>query len=338
MTTSRPKLKKIAPFGAVALIVLIGAMLPAPQNPSNRTAQPSRDSVADTVTQVQMQNVDFYVDPDIALRIHHLRGNMRSKKGGPVLFDQKASFIIHLDTADVGLTGPDLSALMNKYVFNFPGSPLKNLHVTMAGSQILQKGTLHKVLDVPFEITASLSVTPDGRIQIHPTKTVILGLHVDNLMKALGLSLDKIISLSGAKGATVKGNDIYLNPTTILPPPSIEGRIVAIKVEGDQVVQTFAPVSGTAPGALAVPDTSAPNYMYYKGGRLQFGKLLMLDAEMLIVDIDQADPFQFSLDRYNAQLIEGYSITLPDLGLEVHMRDLDKLGKSKISVTSVPIH
>jgi hypothetical protein len=200
----------------------------------------------------------------------------------------------------------------------------------------VQKGTLHKVLDVPFEITASLSVTPDGRIEIHPTKTVILGLHVDHLMKALGLSLDKIISLSGAKGATVKGNDIFLNPTSILPPPSIEGRIVAIKVAGDQVVQTFAPIGAAAPALLVVPDTSAPNYMFYKGGTLRFGKLLMLDAEMLIVDIDQADPFRFSLDKYNAQLIAGYSITLPDLGLEVHMRDLDKLGKSKISVTSIP--
>jgi Domain of unknown function (DUF811). len=313
-------------------------MLPAHRDRLAGNAAPPRDSAADTVTQVQMRNVDFYVDPDIALRIHHLRGEMRSKRGGPVMFDDKTSFIIHIDTAEVGLTGADLGALMNKYVFNYPGSPLRNLRVSMSGSEIVQKGTLHKVLDVPFEITASLAVTPDGRIQIHPTKTVILGLHVDHLMKALGLSLDKIISLSGAKGATVKGNDIFLNPTTIIPPPSIEGRIVAIKVAGDQVVQTFAPASGSPPAPLAVPDTSAPNYMFYKGGRLQFGKLLMLDAEMLIVDIDQADPFRFSLEKYNAQLIEGYSVTLPDLGLEVHMRDLDKLGKSKISVTSVPAH
>src|SRR5438132_6629519 len=238
-------LGRAAPLGVAALLVFLAAMVPQGGTGGiTATRTSGADSTADTATQVQMRRVDFYVDPEIALRIHQLRGTMRSKRGGPVMFDDKTSFIIHLDTAEVGLTGPDLSALMNKYVFNYPGSPLRNLRVTTSGSQIIQKGTLHKVLDVPFEITASLSVTPDGRIQIHPTKTVILGLHVDHLMKALGLSLDKIISLSGAKGATVKGNDIFLNPTTIIPPPSIEGRIVAIKVSGDEVVQTFAPTSG----------------------------------------------------------------------------------------------
>ncbi len=284
-----------------------------------------------------MRNVDFYVDPAVALRIHSLRGTMRSIHGGPVVFDDKRSFTLHLDTAEVGLKSSDLTALMNKYVFNYRGSPLTNLRVTMSGSQIVQKGTLHKALDVPFEITASLSVTPDGRIRIHPTKTVILGLHVDHLMKALGLSLDKIISLSGAKGATVRGNDILLDATAILPPPVIEGRIAAIRVEGDEVVQTFTPDSRTLSVELPLPVAGASNYMYYKRGILRFGKLLMLDAEMLITDLDPQDPFKFSLDRYNEQLVAGYSRTLPDLGLEVYMRDLDKLKQSRISVASVPI-
>jgi len=68
--------------------------------------------------------------------------------------------------------------------------------------------------------------------------------------------------------------------------------------------------------------------MLYRGGTLRFGKLLMLDAEMQIVDLDPADPFKFDLDRYAAQLIAGYSRTLPDLGLEVYMRDIDKIKRS----------
>ncbi len=284
-----------------------------------------------------MRNVDFYVDPEIALRIHALRGTMRSKRGGPVYFDDKNSFTLHIDSAEVGLKASDLTVLMNKYVFNYRGSPLTNLRVSMSGNQIVQKGTLHKALDVPFEITAALSMTPDGRIRIHPTKTVILGLHVDHLMKALGLSLDKIISLSGAKGAAVQGNDILLNATAILPPPVIEGRISAIRVQGDELVQTFTPDAGSVTAELALPAPGAMNYMYYKRGVLRFGKLLMLDAEMLIVDLDQQAPFRLSLDRYNAQLVAGYSRTLTDLALEVFMRDLDKLKLSRISVASVPL-
>lgn len=286
---------------------------------------------ADTITRVHMQNVDFYIDPQIPLGIRHLNGTMRARHGGPVVFDDKNSFIIHLDDAEVGLTGPALSVLLNKYVFNFRGSPLRHLVVTTSGSQIIQKGILRKVVDMPFEITASLSVTPDGKIRIHPTRTQILGLHVDGLMNGLGLTLDKIIDLRKARGATIKGNDIFLDPNSILPPPSMEGVMTSVRVEGDQLVQTFgAPVA--SPPA---PDTSPPNYMFYKGGSIRFGKLLMTDAELEIVDLDPADPFRFDLDRYLPQLVAGYSRSLPSGGLEAFMRDIDKIGKERIEVGSV---
>jgi len=288
----------------------------------------SGNPVADTAvppTRLQMQNVDFYVDARIPLRIRRLDGTIRSKVGGPVSLDDKRSFIIHVNAGEVGLTGPDLSALLNNYVFNYAGAPLRNIRVTTSGSQIVQKGTLHKVFPMPFEIRATLSVTQDGRIRIHPVRTEILGLHVDALMRGLGLALDEVINLKKAKGASVSGNDIFLDPTLILPPPQIEGRVTGVRVEGSEVVQTFGP-----PGEIRlgpIPDSTQRNYMFYRGGRLQFGKLMMLDAEMLITDLDPADPFRFELDNYQPQLIAGYSKTLKSGGLVVFMRDRDKLGK-----------
>lgn len=286
-------------------------------------------------TLVQMQNVDFYVDRDIPLRIHRLSGTMRSKDGGAVMFDDKRSFIISVESADVGLTGPDLSLLLNKYVFNYKGSPLTNLRITVSGNEIIQKGTLHKVAALPFEIRATLSVTPEGKIRIHPTRTEIIGLHVDKLMHGLGLPLDKVINLSKAKGATVKGNDIYLDPTAILPPPQIEGRVAAVRIQSNQVVMTFG--SGPPSTMLAIPDPTVSNYMYYRGGTLRFGKLMQIGADMLITELDPQDPFRFDLDRYKPQLVAGYSRTLESGGLEVWMRDIDKIGSAKIQVTSQPL-
>jgi hypothetical protein len=296
--------------------------------PSVRSAQVP----VDTITSVQMQNVDFYVDPEIPLRISKLRGKMRSRNGGTVMFDDKRSFVIEVESAEAGLTGPALSTLLNKYVFNYRGSPITNLKVTTSGNQIIQKGTLHKVAALPFEITATLSITSDGRIRIHPTRTEIIGLHVDKLMSGLGLPLDKIINLSKAKGATVRGNDIYLSPTVIIPPPEIKGRVSGVRVENGMVVMTFGSPASMA--MSAIPDTTVRNYMYYRGGTLQFGKLMMLDADLLITELDTADPFRFDLDRYKPQLVAGYSRTLQSEALEVWMRDIDKLGKSSIDVTS----
>lgn len=293
-------------------------------------------SAEDVPTQVQMKNVDFYVDPQIPLHIRTLNGKMRSRIGGPITFDDKRAFIIAVDAAEVGLTGPDLSVLLNKYVFNYKGSPLTNLRVTVSGKEIVQKGTLHKVAALPFEIRATLSATPDGRIRIHPTRTEIIGLHVDRLMKGLGLPLDKIIDLKNAKGATLSGNDIFLSPSVILPPPEIEGHVTSVRTEADQVVMTFGAPRSIVP--MAVPDTSAHNYMYYRGGTLQFGKLMMLDADMFITELDPADTFRFDLDRYQPQLVAGYSRTLQNGGLEVWMRDIDKLKGTRLDVTSSPSH
>jgi hypothetical protein len=319
----------------VVLVPLLAFLLVAARtsgDSKNSPGAPPIPRTVDSTTIVQMQNVDFFVDPQIPLRIRALNGKMRSRAGGPIVFDDKRSFVISVDAANVGLTGPALSVLLNKYVFGFKGSPLTNLRVTMSGNHIIQKGTLHKVASMPFEIRAELSVTPDGRIRIHPIRTEILGLHVDKLMKGLGLSLEKIVNLSRAKGATVDGNDIFLSPNAILPPPEIEGRVTAVRIEGDQLMMTYG--SAATVSRIPVPDPAAANYMYYRGGTLQFGKLMMLEADMFITDLDPADAFRFDLDRYQPQLVAGYSRTLASGGLEVWMRDIDKLGRGKPAVSA----
>jgi hypothetical protein len=307
---------------AIALVAIAAS---SNSSPVVANAAPERVA-ADTLTTVDMRNVDYYVDPKIALRIRSLHGKMQSRRGNAILFDDKSSFVIAIDNAEVGLTGPDMSVLLNKYVFGYKGAPLSNLKVTVSGNEIIQKGTLHRIASLPFEIRATLSVTPAGQIQIHPVRTEILGLHVDRLMKGLGLSLEKIINLSRAKGAHVDGSDIFLSPDSILPPPEIRGKVTAVRVESGQIVMTFGRPS-SANAATPMSDPAARNYMYYRGGTLRFGKLMMLDADMLITDLDPADAFMFDLDRYQPQLVAGYSKTLKSGGLEVWMKDIDKLSR-----------
>lgn len=311
-------------FGFAKNSLTASAAIPgAPHTPAD---------TSDTVTQVSMRNVNFYVVPRAALRIRKLRGEMHAIRGGPVVFDDKNSFVIRLAYAEIGLTGDDITTLMNTHIFAYSGAPLKKLHVQTKGSQLVQSGIMHKILDIPFEITADVSVTPAGLIRLHPVKTRILGVDGNSLMRAFGLSLEKILDLRKAVGVTVKGNDLFLDPTLILPPPRIEGHATAIRIEGNELVQTFGTVDAALP--LIPPDTAAPAYMYYKGGVIHFGKLLMLDAQMQIVDLRPSGFFSFDLDRYKEQLVAGYSRTLPDLGLQVYMLGLDKLAANGASVAS----
>ena len=61
--------------------------------------------------------------------------------------------------------------------------------------------------------------------------------------------------------------------------------------------------------------------MSFRGGTLRFGKLTMADADMLILDDDPSDRFDFSLPRYFAQLVAGVHRTTPADGLIVRMPD-----------------
>jgi hypothetical protein len=317
-------------IAAIATIALAWRALPVgmPQLAASRAVSSiDASATSDTVTQVSMRNVNFYVTPNASLRIRHLRGAMRPLNGSAIVFDDKKSFVIHMDYAEIGLAGPDLSNLLNTVVFAYRGAPLRRLKVRMAGTQLVQTGVLHKVIDMPFEITSEPSVTTDGLIRLHPVKTRILGVDGDGLMRAFGLSLEKILDLRKAKGVSVRANDLFLDPKALLPPPAIEGRLASIRIEGNELVQVFG--TPTAATTLERPDTVAPAYMYYRGGTLRFGKLLMTDAEMQIVGLDKKEFFGFDLDRYKQQLVAGYSRTLPSFGLEVYMASAETLrGRS----------
>jgi hypothetical protein len=68
--------------------------------------------------------------------------------------------------------------------------------------------------------------------------------------------------------------------------------------------------------------------MFYRGGVLRFGKLTMTDADLMIVDADPHDPFEFFLDQYNRQLVAGYEQNAPDHGLIMHMPDYRRVGET----------
>ncbi|MGH7647472.1 MAG: hypothetical protein ACREND_05105, partial [Gemmatimonadaceae bacterium] len=114
-------------------------------------------------TQAQFRNVDFDIGGGIVLDITRLRGKLESKQqAAPIAFDDKTSFVIHIASAEVGLSMQSLDSLMNGYVFAFRGAPLKHLKFSTDSGKLVQEGTLHKIVDIPFRITAVMSMTPEG--------------------------------------------------------------------------------------------------------------------------------------------------------------------------------
>jgi hypothetical protein len=56
-----------------------------------------------------------------------------------------------------------------------------------------------------------------------------------------------------------------------------------------------------------VKNIRAGNYMAYKNNRLRLCKLVMNDADLILIDMDPSDPLDFCLEHYKEQLAAGYT-------------------------------
>jgi hypothetical protein len=299
---------------------------PAPVTPPIGLIQfsPPMEALNATSTQTEMRNVEFRLDRAVVLHIHELRGEMFDKsRNAPLNFDNKNSFIFKIARGEVGIDGRSLSELMNHYVFGYAGAPLTDLQIAVEGNQLRQEGVMHKGIAIPFSMLASVSMTPEGWIRVHPNKIDICSLDGKALLKAFGLSLEKLLDVRKATGVKIDKNDLLIDPLAILPPPAIEGRITAVRLEGDELIQVWSS-DELPPPLMSSPDE--PNYMYFRKGTLRMGKLFMVDADMEVVDADPTDPFDFFLDYYNNQLDAGFTDNLANYGLKVFMRDFADLG------------
>jgi hypothetical protein len=160
---------------------------------------------------------------------------------------------------------------------------------------------------------------------------------VGGLMKFFGLHLNKLVNTSKARGVHIDGDDFLLSPAQLLPPPTVQRQLGSVEVDRE-IVQIFRPPGGQPAEPPAPPDSEAENYMFFRGGTLRFGKLTMADTDLMIMDADTRDPFDFFLDHYNEQLVAGYSRNTPDHGLVVVMPDYRRAGVAGGSVPppSVP--
>jgi hypothetical protein len=285
-------------------------------------------SSAPTGVQLEMKNVRLHVDDGIVLDVTRLRGVMVGRnEGAAPVFDDQRSYILHLQTGEMSMDMTSLQNLMNRHVFAYQGSPLKDVTVAPDGPRLKMKGKLHKGIDIPFSTTASVSTTADGRMRLHVESMKAVGLPTKGLLQLFGLKLDDVLDIKKRRGVDVQDNDIVLAPGQILPPPEIVGRLTRVSVQGNRLVQTFEDPRKGRPAPLTRPSPAARNYVYFGGGTITFGKLTMRDADLQLIDADPADPFDFFPARYNSQLVAGYSKNTPAKGLKTYMPDFDDLNK-----------
>ena len=273
--------------------------------------------------QVAMKNVVYHFSEPISVHIIHLQGALTpTRPGAIVVFDDKSSFLLNLASAEITISCNSLAEVMNQNVFSAADAPIKKVTIASKENQLIITGEMHNK-HVPFELSGTLAVNGDGRIRFHAEHVKAAHLPVKGLLDLLGVDLANLINTRKVQGVAVDKDDLVLDPQLILPPPHIRGRVTAVRLQGNDIVQVF----GT-PQASNFAAKETGNYMAYRDSDLRFGKLIMDQADLTLLDMDPQDPFDFYLDHYKEQLVAGYTKTTPEFGLRVYTRDYNKLRKS----------
>lgn len=291
-----------------------------PQNAAPAAAAPVPEE--SRVVQAQMHNVLFHFSPAAAAHIENLSGEIVPTGNNTVpVLDDKTSFEVRAKSARVSVSPAALAAVMNDYVFAKPDAPLKDLSIFVEGDHLHVKGKLHSKGDVPFETIGALSPNGDGRIRIQSQKVKAFKIPVKGIMNLFGIDLANVLGSSKVEGIAVDKDDIILDTSKLLPPPHIQGKVTAVRIENDQVVVIFGS------GEVA-PPLEKGNYIAFQGNKLRFGKLTMDDADITVLDLDPSDPLDWFQDRYKDQLVAGYSKITPAFGLRAYVKDFAKLPRA----------
>ena len=289
-------------------------------SPLNAAAQSSE--AADTrPIEFAMKNVTYHYSEPVAVHIAQLQGELvPTKTGAIVFFDDKNSFNLRLNYAEISISCNALAQVLNENVFSATDAPIKNLSIETRNNQLIMKGKLPQKADVVFETLGTLSADPDGRIRVHSDHVKAAHLPVKGLMDLLGLEIAGLIDTKKIHGITVERDDIILDSEQILPAPHIKGKVTGVRIHGTDIVLTFG-----APGPSNFAAGQSGNYMAFRHSDMRFGKLTMHDADLIMIDMDPADPFDFYLDHYQDQLVACYTKSTPQYGLRAYTRDYNKL-------------
>lgn len=301
---------------AAPYLVRVGAwLLLAALTSSCAGVEASRGSV-----DVEMANVDLHVTADVTLHVKEMRGRFLPVDRDVPYLDNRRSYSVYVDSGEIAIDLASLNSLMARSMGGGK-SNVEGLKVSLEEGRLRQRGVIDSAINVPFTATSEVSATPDGRIRVSTRSMRGFGLPLKPLMRLFSIEMDDLVRVAPGSGVETDGNDLIIDPAVVIPAPSVRGHLTAVRIAGNRMVQTF----GKGQRRQVASRQLSPNHIYWRGSQLSFGKLTMTDTDLELVDMDPKDAFDFSVDHWTAQLVAGYSKTLPNRGLQAYMPDYSDL-------------
>ncbi|MCX7632141.1 MAG: hypothetical protein N2Z22_02270 [Turneriella sp.] len=277
-------------------------------------------------TYMKLSNLHFRLTDEINILVKELTAQAVPKtKNGIVNFDDINSFRIDLLAGEAFVRTSVMEHIFNNYVFNYDGSPLKNMKMEFIeedGSKKLRlTGDMKLVLWIGFEMVGRMFLDREKTLMVIEAERIksLGNPYTKTLLDAVGLDMEKLMPVPSGRGVTMVGNRIIVEPFTIFPPPQISGFISDMQIHKDGLQLFFS--SKTKVDFPPLPVKDVKNYLYLYQGDVKFGKLTMVDTRLQMVDLSQKNDFDFYLKKYTIPLTQGYSKIQPDGSVVAYIPD-----------------
>jgi hypothetical protein len=272
-------------------------------------------------TYMKLSNLHFRLTDEINMQVKELIGEAIPKGKLQVInFDDVNSFRIEILSGEAFVRTEVMEFIFNNLVFNYDGSPLKNMKMEFFDDEAEGKkvkklrlsGDMKLVMWIGFEMVGKMYLDREKTLMvIEAEKIKSLGNPLTkNMLAIVGLNLEKLLPVPSGRGITMLGNKIIVEPFKIFPPPQIGGFISDMRIQNDGLQLFFS--SKTKVNFPPMPQKDVKNYLYLYQGDVKFGKLMMVDARLQMVDSTQKNDFDFYLKKYQIPLALGFSKIMPD--------------------------
>jgi hypothetical protein len=284
--------------------------------------QTERDS-GRTETLMFLHNTNFRFVGNIGFMTERAIVRARPKDPSqPVIMDDPQSFSLAVLTGRVIVSPETLTELINDHVFNFEGSPLRNVVVQTKPDLLVMSGQMNRRGRwVPFTMEGPLTISGDATLAFKPERTLIEGHSANALLEAANVDLDELITLK-APGVVLTKSTVYLEAGRMFPPPELTLKLKSVRIEPRGLVLDID--SPNLP-RFAEPLVQSDSYIIIRGGDVKFLTVMPVNILMQIETTERGAPLDFSLYDYRAQLAAGHIKFRPDGGLMVFLQNYGQL-------------
>lgn len=307
-----------------------------PQIPEGMQSAPlrkatARDSGAQALS-LEARNVDFDVTDDIGFHIEHLAATLEPVIAGePVQFDDPRTFVINIHNGEVTIPPKVLNALFNRHILEYAPRSLDDMKITTSEESLTAEVSIKLWNWFPgvwlgAKLVGPITLNKNNELVYSPQDVRVFGIPLGGLLRALGIKLSWLLSVD-RDGANLVGNELILNHRKVFPPPALAGNIASAKLSKAGLHLVFA--DNPAAKFRAVPK-DANSYLWIQSGDAKLFDVIVVNANLLIVDEKENDVLHFNLYNYRQQVLAGTLFMSEDGSITARVPSYRRLTEKSI--------